>query len=59
MQQSTNIVCNGLASLKQDFYLFITINMTTIALSFDDGGQKRRNVDKTMGTAQRAVQIQC
>jgi hypothetical protein len=38
--------------------LFITINMTTIARHFDDGVQKRRNVDKTIGTAQPPGQIQ-
>jgi hypothetical protein len=32
--------------------LFITINMTTIARRFDNGVQKQRNVDETMGTAQ-------
>jgi hypothetical protein len=37
--------------------LFITINMTTIARCFDDGVQKRRNVNETMGTAQPPGQI--
>jgi hypothetical protein len=37
--------------------LFITINMTTIAHRFDNGVQKRRNVDETMGTAQPPGQI--
>ncbi len=33
--------------------------MTTIAHCFDDGVQKQRNVDKTMGTAQPPGQICC
>ncbi len=37
--------------------IFITINMTTIARRFYDGMQKRRYVNKTMGTAQPARQI--
>ena len=57
MQQSTHIVCDGLASLKLEKKLFITINMTTIARRFDDGVQKWGNVNKTMGTAQPARRI--
>jgi hypothetical protein len=52
MQQSTNVVCDGLALLKLEFFLFITIIMKTIASRFDDGVQKQRDVDETMGTSQ-------
>ncbi len=40
MQQSTNIVCDGLALLKLEKKIFITIDMTTIARRFDDGVRK-------------------
>jgi hypothetical protein len=54
MQQSTNIICNGSASLKLEKIIFITIKMTTIACRVDDEMRRRRNDDKTTSTAQPA-----
>ena len=51
-QQSTNIICDGSTSLKLEKKIFITINMAINARRVDDGVQRRRNDNETMGTAQ-------
>ncbi len=58
IQQSTNIICDGSASLKRENNLFNTINMTIIAHRVDDDVRRRRCNDGTMGTVQPAGQIQ-
>jgi hypothetical protein len=57
IQQSTNIICDGSASLKLEKNIFIATNMTVIAHRVDDNVRQWRCNDGTMGTVQPARQI--
>ncbi len=52
IQKTTNIICNGSASLKLEKKLFITINMTIIAHRVDDDVRRQQCNDRMMGTVQ-------
>jgi hypothetical protein len=56
MQQSTNIIFYGLASLNLEKTLTITINMTISAHHVDDDVQRQCSDNKMMGTIQPAGQ---
>jgi hypothetical protein len=56
IQQSTNIIFYGLASLNLEKTLTITINMTISARRVDNDVQRRCNNGETMGTVQPAGQ---
>jgi len=57
MQQSTNIIFYGLASLNLEKTLTITINMTISAHRVNNDVVRRCNNDETMGTIQPAGKI--
>ncbi len=57
IQQSTNIIFYGSASLNLEKTLIITINMTISARRVDDDVQRRCNDHETMGTIQPAGRI--
>ncbi len=59
IQQSTNIIFYGSASLNLEKTLIITINMTISARRVDNDVQRPCNDDKTMGTVHPAGQIWC